>query len=56
MSDMAAQLEEERAFYAIHEQEWATTHPGKQVEVHIPALTLGLLSADSQHPAGRAGS
>ena len=28
----------------------------KQAEVNIPALTLGLLRADPQHPAGRSGS
>jgi hypothetical protein len=28
----------------------------KPAEVRIPALTLGLLRADSQHPAGRSGS
>jgi len=28
----------------------------KQDEVHIPALTLGLLRANPQHPAGGSGS
>ena len=28
----------------------------KQAEVNIPALTLGLLRADPQHPASRSGS
>jgi hypothetical protein len=27
-----------------------------QAEIHIPALTLGLLRADPQHPAGSSGS
>lgn len=93
---MAIPLEQERAFYAAHEAEWATAHPGrfvvvkgerllgafdsieealaagaatfgvesflvrrlgeKQVEVNIPALTMGLLRANSQHPAGSSGS
>jgi hypothetical protein len=92
---VATQLEEERAFYAAHEREWATAHPGrfvvvkgdrllgafdsigealaagaatfgpqsflvrkvgeKQAEVNIPALTLGLLRAHPQHPAGGPG-
>lgn len=93
---LAALLERECAFYAAHEAEWATTHPGrfavvkgerllgafdsmeealaagaaafgpesflvrklgeKQAEINIPALTLGLLRANPQHPAGGAGS
>ena len=28
----------------------------KQEEVNVPALTLGLLRANPQHPAGRSGS
>lgn len=89
-------LERERAFYAAHESEWATVHPGrfvvvkgdrllgafdsieaalaagaasfgresflvrkvgeKQDEINIPAVTLGLLRANPQHPAGGSGS
>lgn len=93
---MAALLEVEREFYAAHEAEWASAHPGrfvvvkgerllgafdsmeqalaagaasfgsdsflvrklgeKQEEVNIPALSLGLLRANPQHPASGSGS
>ena len=93
---MAALLEVEREFYAAHEADWASAHPGrfvvvkgehllgafdsmeqalaagaasfgadsflvrklgeKQEEVNIPALSLGLLRANPQHPASGSGS
>jgi hypothetical protein len=51
---VAAQLEEERAFYAAHEREWASAHPGKFVVVKGDRLLGAFDSIEEALAAGAA--
>jgi len=51
---MAALLERERAFYAAHEAEWATAHPGRFVVVKGDRLLGAFDSIEQALAAGAA--